>query len=66
MLQVGMKALGVATETCIRISEEGIMHVQHRIEMKAHGKETFIDFLMVCEESYNYCCDGDGDEERDE
>jgi hypothetical protein len=48
-----MKALSVAKETYIRINEEGIMCIQHQVE-SSKGHETFIDFLMVAEETFDH------------
>jgi len=44
--QLGMKALGVANETYLRINQDGIMALQHQID-SGHGSETYVDFLMV-------------------
>ena len=49
-IQLGMKALGVAKETFIRINQDGIMCVQHQVENRS-GRETFVDFLMVAEDT---------------
>jgi Repair protein Rad1/Rec1/Rad17 len=45
-LQLGMKALTVATETYIRINSDGIMCIQHQLET-SRGQDTYIDFLML-------------------
>jgi len=42
----GMRALVVASETFVRINDEGIMCIQHQI-VAASGKKCFVDFLMV-------------------
>ena len=57
-LQLGMKALGVAKETYLRINEEGIMSIQHQIESNAGQQEIFVNFLMVAEETL---MEGDGE-----
>lgn len=48
-LQLGMKALGVAKETYVRINGEGVMSIQHQIESNNH--ETFINFILVSTET---------------
>jgi len=57
-LQLGMKALGVAKETYMRINVEGIMSIQHQIETNAQ-QETFINFLMVAEETIHDTMSGE-------
>jgi hypothetical protein len=53
-LLLGMKALSVASETYIRINETGMMCIQHQVENN-RGFETYVDFLMVAEETFeNY------------
>jgi len=49
-LQLGMKALGLASETFIRINENGIACIQHQIET-SRGQEIFIDFYMLADQS---------------
>lgn len=60
-LQLGMKALGVAKETYIRINVEGIMSIQHQIETNDQ-KETFVNHLMVAEETLDDLADEDADD----
>lgn len=52
-LQLGMKALGVAKETYMRINGEGVMSIQHQIESSNH-KETFLNFIMVANETLEH------------
>jgi hypothetical protein len=44
--QLGMKALSVATESCLRINAEGVMALQHQVET-GRGSETYVDFICV-------------------
>lgn len=46
-----MKALGVSTETFIRLNAEGMMCIQHQIQT-GKGQETYVDFMMVSEDSF--------------
>ena len=50
-LLLGMKALGVAKETYIRVNSEGMMCIQHQVENSK--SETYIDFLMLAMESFD-------------
>ncbi|CAM9644118.1 unnamed protein product [Chrysoparadoxa australica] len=45
----GMKALQHAEETYFRVNEEGIMCIQHQLNM-ANGQSSFIDFLICATE----------------
>lgn len=64
-LQLGMKALGVAKETYMRINAEGIMSIQHQIENLNH-QETFVNFLMIAEETLSEERSGDHEDGREE
>lgn len=64
-LNHGMRALGVAKETYLRINAEGIMCVQHQVENNVSGQSTFIDFLCLCEEEDDVPPDDDDDEEEE-
>jgi len=54
-----MRALAVASETYLRINDEGVMCIQHQI-MAASGKKCYVDFLMV-----PYLADDDGGDNDD-
>jgi hypothetical protein len=49
-LLTGMKALGVAKETFIRLNAQGMMCIQHQIQT-SKGIETYVDFMMVAEDA---------------
>jgi hypothetical protein len=59
-LHLGMKALGVAKETYIRINAEGIMSIQHQIQGDV---DTFVSFLVVALETPHAPLEDEGEEE---
>ena len=48
-IHLGMKALGVAKETYIRINMEGMICIQHQVTTK-DGRESFIDICSCADE----------------
>jgi hypothetical protein len=48
-IQLGTKALSVASETCLQVNSEGVMMIQHQILSKQGKSDTFVDFLAFAE-----------------
>lgn len=61
-VHLGMKALGVAKETYIRINGEGMICIQHQVTTK-DGRENYIDICSSADEVLDAVADQDGQDD---